>query len=225
VAGDTIQKGELLTLRFFDENILGDVNPNAAGGGFENPTPTDAVDAIAIKFDGIGNSEDLIVVLNLIDGDDGSTTTKSIVVDNGDLYKLSNGGVPAPYNTEFSLDNNDALLIIESNDYNTVAGENYQIQGMQIMQSGNGISGTGIDLNKTVDNPATADIIEGASTATKAWETTDNDVLKIVDIGFIQTSAGTIDASLDFAFAIDDGDDDATAIQHIVVDISNDLTV
>ena len=72
VAGDTIQKGELLTLRFFNENILGDVNPGAPGGGTEKIAPTDAVDAIAIKFDGIGNSEDLIVVLDLINyGADG----------------------------------------------------------------------------------------------------------------------------------------------------------
>ena len=38
VAGDTIQKGEVLTLRFFEENILGDVNPNAPGGGTEKST-------------------------------------------------------------------------------------------------------------------------------------------------------------------------------------------
>ncbi|WP_050596714.1 DUF5801 repeats-in-toxin domain-containing protein [Mesorhizobium ciceri] len=231
VAGDTIQKGELLTLRFFNENILGDVNPGAPGGGTEKVSPTDAVDAIAIKFDGIGNSEDLIVVLDLInygaDGVLGGTganldveTTRSIVVDNADLFKLSTGGVPSPYNTEFTLDNNDALLIIESNDYNA-AGENFQIQGMQIMQSGNGLTGSGINLNKATDNPATVPV-EGASPVggpLVAWENTDNDVLKITDIGFIQTTSGQIGADLDFAVNIQDGDGDTTGVQHLLVDV------
>jgi hypothetical protein len=223
VAGDTIQKGELLTLRFFNENILGDVDPSAPGGGTEKLSPTDAVDAIAIKFDGIGNSEDLIVVLDLIDygadgvlgGGDDIETTKSVIVDNADLYKGNT--VPSPYNAEFPLDNNDALLIIESNDYN-VGSENFQIQGMQIMQSGNGLSGTGINLNRVTDDPNTV-TVEGASTSTKAWENTDNDVLKIVDIGFIQSTSGQIGADLDFAFAIQDSDGDTTATQHLLVDV------
>ena len=158
VAGDTIQKGELLTLRFFAENILGDVNPNAPGGGTEKVDPTTTADGVAIKFDGIGNSEDLVVILDLID-ENGVQTTRSIVVQNSDLIK---GTVPSPYNTEFSLDNNDALLVMESNDYNA-AGETFQIQGIQIMQSANGLTGSGINLNGAVDNPLTADVIEGGS--------------------------------------------------------------
>ncbi|MER8447698.1 DUF5801 domain-containing protein [Mesorhizobium sp. M1066] len=231
VAGDTIQKGELLTLRFFNENILGDVNPGAPEGGTEKVSPTDAVNAIAIKFDGIGSSEDLIVVLDLInygaDGVLGGTganldveTTRSIIVDNADLFKLSTGGVPSPYNTEFTLDNNDALLIIESNDYNA-AGENFQIQGMQIMQSGNGLTGSGINLIRATDNPATIPV-EGASPVggpLVAWENTDNDVLKITDIGFIQTTSGQIGADLDFAVNIQDGDGDTTGLQSLHVDV------
>lgn len=235
VAGDTIQKGELLTLRFFNENILGDVNPGAPGGGTEKIAPTDAVDAIAIKFDGIGNSEDLIVVLDLInygaDGVLGGTganldveTTKSIFVQNADFFKGNT--VPAPYNTEFSLDQNDGLVIIESNDYNAT-GEHYQIQGMQIMQSGNGLSGSAINLNRVTDDPSTLGV-EGSSTgaasgtgggAAQDWEGTDNDVLKITDIGFIQTTAGQIGADLDFAVNIQDGDGDTTGIQHLLVDV------
>jgi hypothetical protein len=228
VAGDTIQKGELLTLRFFGENILGDVNPGAPGGGTEKVDPTTTASGIAIKFDGIGNSEDLLLNLDLIDfGSDGVAggigtaadihTTRAINVQNADMIK---GAVPAPYNTEFSLDNNDALVILEKNDYNN-GTENFQIQGIQIMQSANGLTGTAINLNGGIG-------INGGSSTTSgltAWDPTDNDVLKITDIGFIQSSSGTIDANLDFAFQLVDGDGDTTALQHIAVNIQHDLLV
>ncbi|TPL05668.1 MULTISPECIES: DUF5801 repeats-in-toxin domain-containing protein [unclassified Mesorhizobium] len=226
VAGDTIQKGELLTLRFFNENILGDVNPGAPGGGTEKIVPTDKVDAIAIKFDGIGNAENLIVVLDLID-DKGTAstaddvhTTRSIVVDNADFFKGNT--VPSPYSTEFSLDNNDGLVIIEKGDYNNAAlGENFSIQGMQIMQSSNGLTGSGINLTKATDDPNTV-AVEGNSPVAgplQAWGATDNDVLKITDIGFIQTTSGQIGANLDFAVNIQDADGDTTGIQHLAVDV------
>ncbi|RUW61861.1 DUF5801 repeats-in-toxin domain-containing protein [Mesorhizobium sp. M7A.F.Ca.US.008.03.1.1] len=226
VAGDTIQKGELLTLRFFNENILGDVNPGAPGGGTEKIVPTDKVDAIAIKFDGIGNAENLIVVLDLID-DKGTAstaddvhTTRSVVVDNADFFKGNT--VPSPYNTEFSLDNNDGLVIIEKGDYNNAAaGENFSIQGMQIMQSSNGLTGSGINLTKATDDPNTV-AVEGNSPVTgplQLWGAVDNDVLKITDIGFVQTTSGQIGADLDFAVNIQDADGDTTGVQHLLVDV------
>jgi hypothetical protein len=213
VAGDTIQKGEVLTMRFFQENILGDVNPNAPGGGTERLDPTTSASGVVIKFDGIGNSEDLVVILDLKDAN-GNEITRAVNVQNSDLIK-GNANVPAPYNTEFTLDNNDALLIIEQNDY-TVSGETYQIQGIQIMQSANGLTGDAINLNGAVGT-------NGGSNATgglTAWDPTDNDVLKIVDIGFVQQTTGTIDANLDFGFQIADADGDTTLTQHILVDIA-----
>ena len=212
VAGDTIQKGELLTLRFFEENILGDVAPKSPGGGTERVDPTALASGIVVKFDGIGAAEDLIVILDLKDAN-GNEITRAINVENSDLIK---GAVPPPYNQAFSLDNNDALLIIEQNDY-IVAGETYLIQGVQIMQSGNGLTGSGINLNGAIG-------VAGGSNATgglTAWEGTDNDVLKIVDIGFVQQNSGTIGASLDFAFNLVDGDNDQTATQHILVDVGS----
>lgn len=213
VAGDTIQKGEALTLRFFKENILSDVDPNAPDGGTERLDPTATADGIVVKFDGIGNSEDLVVILDLKDAN-GNEITRAVNVENSDLIK-GNANVPAPYNTEFTLDNNDALLIIEKNDY-TVSGETYKIQGLQIMQSANGLTGDAINLNGAVG-------ANGGSSATSnltAWDTTDNDVLKIVDIGFVQQTTGTIGANLDFGFQIADADGDTTATQHILVDIA-----
>ena len=205
-------------MRFFNENILGDVNPNAPGGGTERLDPTTSASGVVIKFDGIGNSEDLVLILDLKDAN-GNEVTRAVNVQNSDLIK-GNANIPSPYNTEFTLDNNDALLIIEQNDY-TVAGETYQIQGVQIMQSANGLTGNAINLNGATG-------ANGGSNATSnltAWDPTDNDVLKIVDIGFVQQTSGTIDASLDFAFAVADADGDTTATQHIPVNISNDFIV
>ncbi|WP_429817948.1 beta strand repeat-containing protein [Ensifer sp. B1-9] len=213
VAGDTIQKGELLTLRFFEENILSDVSPNSPGGGTERLDPTASASGVVIKFDGIGNSEDLVLILDLKDAN-GNEVTRAVNVENADLIK-GNANIPFPYSTEFTLDNNDALLIIEQNDY-TVAGETYQIQGIQIMQSANGLTGNAINLiGATGDNGGSH-----ATTNLTAFDPTDNDVLKIVDIGFVQQTSGTIDANLDFAFQVVDADADQTATQHILVDVS-----
>ncbi|MEI3853842.1 hypothetical protein V7S54_22520, partial [Ensifer sp. CCNWLY38] len=213
VAGDTIQKGELLTLRFFQEDILPDVNPGAPGGGTEKVDPTAKASGIVIKFDGIGNSEDLVLILDLKDAN-GNSITRAVNVQNSDLIK-GNANVPPPYNTEFTLDNNDALLIIEQNDY-TVAGETYQIQGIQIMQSANGLTGNGINLNGATG----AANGSNATSNLTAFDTTDNDVLKIVDIGFVQNTSGTISADLDFAFQVADADEDQTDTQHILVDVA-----
>jgi hypothetical protein len=209
VAGDTIQKGELLTLRFFKENILGDVST-----GTEKVDPTATASGVAIEFDGIGNTEDLIVILDLKDAS-GKEITRAINVQNSDLIK-GNANIPGAYAGEFTLDNNDALLIIEQNDY-ILVGETYQIQGIQIMQSSNGLTGQAINLNGATGS-------NGSSSATSSltdWDPTDNDVLKIVDIGFIQQTSGTLDAALDFAFDIRDADLDLLGVQHISVGISN----
>ncbi|WP_027155073.1 DUF5801 repeats-in-toxin domain-containing protein [Mesorhizobium sp. WSM2561] len=214
VAGDTIQKNELLTLRFFNSDV---------GIATEATTPTATAGTMAIKFDGIGNSEDLMLILDLIDkngadniagtADDNSTITRAVYVSNADIFKT--GQVPAPYSSEFTLDNNDGLVIIEQNDYNA-AGEDYVMQGAQIMQSGNGITGTAIDLTRATGAGGGSN----ATTNLVAFDATDNDVLKITDIGFTTTVTQTPDANLDFAFQVEDADADQTAIQHILVDVA-----
>ncbi|MDX8447360.1 DUF5801 repeats-in-toxin domain-containing protein [Mesorhizobium captivum] len=212
VAGDTIQKGELLTLRFFSSDV---------GIANEATVPTATAGAMAIKFDGIGNSEDLMLILNLVDDGadnilgtaDDTSITRAVYAANADIFKT--GQVPAPYNTEFTLDNNDGLLIIERNDYNA-AGEDYVLQGVQIMQSSNGISGQAINLNGATG-------AGGGSNATGglvAFDPVDNDVLKITDIGFTSTVSETPDANLDFSFKVADADGDTTELQHILVDIA-----
>ncbi|MDU0308421.1 DUF5801 repeats-in-toxin domain-containing protein [Rhizobium sp. 10PS4] len=216
VAGDTIQKDELLTLRFFNSNV---------GIANEATTPTATAGTMAIKFDGIGNSEDLMLILNLIDkngadniagtADDNTTITRAMYVSNDDIYKT--GQVPTAYSSEFTLDQNDGLVIVEQNDYNA-AGEDYVLQGAQIMQSGNGITGnnTAIDLVKATGANGGSNAIGGLVN----FDATDNDVLKITDIGFTSTVTETPNANLDFAFQVEDADGDQTAMQHILVDVA-----
>lgn len=232
VAGDTIQKGEALTLRFFD------TSPGILTDNGANHVPTQTAADMAIKFDGIGN-EDLMVIVNLVSATNPAlTTTKAIYISNADIFKT--GQVPPAYAADFPLDNNDGLVVIERNDYNG-AGENWVLQGVQIMQSGNGLVGAGsapagtnaalggataIDLNSATganggslsaplvvwDNDVAK--VNGVDTAVA-----DNDVIKIVDIGFTSTQTTTPDAHLDFGVQLHDADGDTTAIQQILVDV------
>ncbi|WJI67896.1 DUF5801 domain-containing protein [Mesorhizobium sp. C399B] len=209
VAGDTIQKGELLTLRFFDNSV------GIATEVQQTPQTSAFAGSMAIKFDGIGNSEDLMLILNLAGSGadnifgtaDDTSITRAMYVSNDDILKT--GHVPSPYSSEFTLDNNDGLVIIEQNDYNA-AGEEYLLQGVQIMQSGNGITGSAIELNGAVGV---------GSTTTTGFDSVDNDVLKITDIAFSTTVTETPSASLDFAFEVADADADQTLTQHILVDV------
>ena len=217
VAGDIIGQGENLTLRFFSSDILSDGTNQV-----EKTDPTGTADGIAIKFDNIGNAEDLIVIVDLIDPNAPAgqqEITRSIVVENSDFFK-TDASVPSPYNTEFDLDNNDGLLIIEANDYN-LAGEHYQLQGVQIMQSANGLTGSGINLNRATGVNGGSPVGGTLQSWTDPSFGNENDNLKITDIGFIQTQTGTQDASLDFSFQIVDGDGDTTATQHLLVDVLN----
>ncbi|MDF3218151.1 hypothetical protein EN962_22615 [Mesorhizobium sp. M7A.F.Ca.CA.001.09.2.1] len=231
VAGDTIQKGEALTLRFFETSpgILTDDGHIA---------PTQTANDMAIEFDGIGNSEDLMLLLNLVNlGSDGAFggsgtatdtfTTKAMYVENQDIYKASTpGGVPSPYTNEFSLDNNDGLVVVERNDYNA-AGENWVLQGAQIMQSGNGLTGPDtVPGGVFVETPTAINLQKGVGTnggsttfALQNWDPTDNDVLKITDIAFTATQTVTPDAHLAFDVVIHDADGDVTGHNSILVDV------
>ncbi|MER9140893.1 DUF5801 domain-containing protein, partial [Mesorhizobium sp. M0830] len=220
VAGDTIQKGELLTLRFFNDD------PHINFETLQTAANSATAATMAIKFDGIGNSEDLMLILDLIDKngadniagntDDNSSITRAVYVSNSDIFRT--GHVPSPYSSQFTLDNNDGLLIIEQNDYNT-GTEDYVMRGVQIMQSGNGITGSAINL----EGKTTTDLGGGGSDATTNlvnFDAVDNDVLKITDIAFSTTVTQTPSASLDFAFKVADADGDTTDFQHILVDIT-----
>ncbi|MDO9215769.1 MAG: hypothetical protein Q7U14_00770, partial [Lacisediminimonas sp.] len=208
VAGDTIQKGEVLDLDFFNTNPT----------GFTSLTPTAQASGIFLKFDGIG-SEDLVLVLKLVDPDDQSRITKAIIIDNSDILKFGST-IPTGYN--IVLDNNDGAVIIESNDFNA-AGENYLIEGAQLLVSTEGVTGTAINLNAATGSSGgstTFQEFQGTpGTANPEAATTDNDVIKISDIGFVTANSATLNTSLSFDVSLVDADGDATATQTLGVSI------
>ena len=229
VAGDTIQQGEVMDLDFFTASPFGDT---AAA-------PTATSKGIYVKFDGIG-SEDLVLVLKLIDPDDNSQITRAIIVDSEDII-IKNASTspnnfhpianPAAYG--ITLDQNDGAVIVESNDYN-FGNENYLIQGLQVLVSTEGVTGSGYNLNGNVgvSGASTGNTLtfsnesgEGSkSNPVEAGEagTWDGDVVKITDLGFVTSS--TPDAHLTFNVVVTDADADATPAQTLDVTIEGDKT-
>jgi hypothetical protein len=197
VAGDTIQKGEVLDFDLFTANPF----------GFTSATPTALASSLFLKFDGIG-SEDLVTVLKLVDSVTGTQTTKALIIDNTDILKAGNT-VTSAYG--IVLDNNDGAVVFERNDYNA-AGENYLIQGAQVLVSTEGITGTAINYNSAT-GPS------GASTTTQNFSATtvDSDVIKISDIGVVTQSSSTLDTTLQLSVAVRDKDADTTSTQTLNV--------
>ncbi|EJL96080.1 hypothetical protein PMI18_04896, partial [Pseudomonas sp. GM102] len=132
VSGNTIQAGEAANINFFQTDPKGNLGAN----NFSYATD------FFIKFDGYETeSDDLLLIVSLADANDPSiTTTRAIYVDQGDVYENDTNNADlvgtkyealilndlADPNDPF-LDNNDALLIVESNDFNIQAGDNWLI--------------------------------------------------------------------------------------------------
>jgi VCBS repeat-containing protein len=199
VASDTIQRGEVLDFDFFTSNP----------GSNTSLAPSAAATGMFLKIDGFG-SEDLVVILKLADPNNPGTvlTTRAIIVDAGDVY-TQGSGVPTGYNV--SLDSNDGLIVIESNDYNGV-GENYVIVGAQLLSSTEGITGSGINLNRVTG-------AAGGSSGTQSFgaATTDTDVIKISDIGLTRVTTSTQTVHLDFDVTVTDADGDSTNVTRLSV--------
>ncbi|MFQ1969099.1 DUF5801 repeats-in-toxin domain-containing protein [Aeromonas veronii] len=201
VAGDTIGKGEVLDLNFYTSNPTGNLGL----------TPTGRADGVYLKFDGI-NNEDLVIVLKLV-GAGGVTTTRALVVSNSDIYRNFSGATALAALAVYgiTLDNNDGAIVIESNDYNA-AGESWQIYGAQILTSVEDIT-TSVALNYD------RDFNDGFDGLTSFANQSDNDVVKVSDIGFIKTQTTTVDADLDFQVVVQDADNDATSSVNLYVTI------
>ncbi|WP_234928253.1 retention module-containing protein [Aeromonas veronii] len=208
VAGDTIGKGEVLDLNFYTSNPTGN----------QGLTPTGRADGVYLKFDGI-NNEDLVIVLKLV-GAGGVTTTRALVVSNSDIYRNFSGATALAALAVYgiTLDNNDGAIVIESNDYNAV-GESWQIYGAQILTSVEDIT-TSVALNYD------RDFNDGFDGLTSFANQSDNDVVKVSDIGFIKTQTTTVDADLDFQVVVQDADNDATSSVnlHVTIEAGNVFT-
>ena len=174
VAGNTIQGGEVLDLNLYA------TDPGGTIGG----VPTQTSTSMFMTLDGIGTSEDMIVVLKLLDTSTGQYTTKAIiVVFNGDILTdaaaASLVGTPSE-GVAAALDNNDGLIVIEANDYQE-GNTNLVIVGAQIAGSDEGITGTGINLNGDVG-------AGGGSSGTQSFPTEVSDSpIKITSIGIQNT--------------------------------------
>jgi predicted RNA-binding protein with TRAM domain len=201
VASDTLQAGEVLNMDFYTSSPGNAANPGAG---------TATTDGIYLKLSQLGNGEDFVVILKLVDASNPAiTTTKAIVVDYADIYLSSQSN---PYGITFA-DGSDGVVIIESNDYNS-GGSNWVVNGVQLLTSTESITGSGIDLNRVTGTSGGS-----GGTETFGGDTVDSDVIKISDIGFISTATGTQDASLSFTFNLVDADGDTTAAQSLNVTI------
>ncbi|WP_174875430.1 DUF5801 repeats-in-toxin domain-containing protein, partial [Vogesella oryzae] len=204
IASDTIQNGEVLNMDFYTSSPGNNPNPGA-GTAY-----ADGVYLILAKWI---PGEDMVVLLKLVDSVTHATTTRTVIVDSGDIYNQSTETNP------YGITGGDGVVIIESNDYNGV-GEHYQIAGMQLLVSTDGVSGSGIDLNRATGSG-------GASTGTEAFGaiTDDHDVIKIVDIGLISSQTNTQDTNLTFDVKVADADGDTTSVQqlHVTIDAGGTL--
>ncbi|WP_284282781.1 calcium-binding protein, partial [Mesorhizobium amorphae] len=205
VAGDTMGKGEVIDMDFFTTNPT----------GFTGLTPDAQVSSMFLKFDGIGNTEDFIVILKLYDPTTNEYTTKAMFVENADIFRGPGSG-PGAYSS-VTLDNNDGLLIIESNDYNA-AGQHYVLVGAQVTPTDEGITGTAINLNGAIG-------AGGASTTTQNLSSDANDLgFKISDIGLVSTTTTAQNADLTFNVTVKDADGDTSPAQQLDVHVVNGVT-
>lgn len=215
VGGDTMGQGEVLNFNFFSSNPYGVVG-----------TPTAQATGIFLQFDGIVSggtvNANMVVVLKLVDPDTLVRTTKAIVIDSTDIYKK---GDVLPDGYDIALDNNDGVVFIESNDYNNVGadlGENWVIEGAQVLSSTEGITGFGINLDSSIAASTTFQEFEGTpGTLYSEADTVNNDGFKITNIGITTETTTTEDASLSFQFSLIDADGDTTSTQTLDVSIIN----
>ncbi|MDX8450519.1 calcium-binding protein, partial [Mesorhizobium captivum] len=197
----TIQRGEVVDMNFYTSD------PGANTG---NPADAQA-SSVYFKVEQLGAGEDFVVILKLLDPDTNQITTRAVVVDYADVYLA---GQSNPYNISYG--SADGVVIIESNDYNINPGENYVITGMQLLTSTEGITGSGINLNKDTGDT-------GGSSGTEAF-TSDNDVIKFTDIGFVTTTTTAQNADLTLNVTLKDADGDTSPAQQLDVHVVNGVT-
>ncbi|HKR16816.1 DUF5801 repeats-in-toxin domain-containing protein [Rhizorhapis sp.] len=205
VASDTIAQKDILDINFYQSNPGGDLV------AVDEPKAT--ADSVFLQIDQFGNSEDFVVVLKLVDpANPGTVIYRTMIADHGDFYTKDTG---APQGYSFTFDNDDAVLVIEPNDYRLSTDTvDYVIVGMQVVSSTEGLTGSGYNLNGTVgDNGGLA------SQTLVAFSnlTSDQDVTKIVNIGISQTIVSEEPLELNFSVTVTDSDGDKTAATELTV--------
>lgn len=231
VADDTLQPGEVIDFDLFSADPMGNLSE-----------PTSAfAEGITLtlgKLNPNGGGEDLVVVLKLADANDPSTIieTRAIIVGSEDIYRAGSV-IPGYTNPIAAGDGQAGYVIIEANDYRLPGDTTeYVIVGAQLLTSTESVSGTGIALNGTVgDSGGSSSSQQFGTTDTAAIDpTSDQDVIKIVDVGLIRTITDAQAVSLDFGVTVTDADGDKqtdtftinpTATPPLILDLNGNGTV
>ncbi|MBB3763003.1 hypothetical protein FHS50_000026 [Sphingomicrobium lutaoense] len=226
VAGDTVGKGEVLDMTFYSSNPFG-FEPGNGG----NPAEIVGVSTIFFKLDGIGNNEDAIVILKLLNTSTMTETTIAISVQNSDMLKQ---GDNLGQFSSVTLDNNDALIVIEPNDYLTdaqIASGDWVIIGAQVAAENGSLTGPTVNLNGAVNlYDGNGNLIQdgGSDTVTPGTldtstiqSDTDDTGFKISDIGFISTQSTPQEAVLTFDAVLHDADGDTVTANQFTVTFSD----
>ncbi|WP_407279580.1 retention module-containing protein [Aromatoleum evansii] len=207
VGDGVVGPGEVLNMEFYTSSPGSNQSP---GNG------TARADGLYLKIAQFQGKEDFVVVLKLIDPEDSTDViTRAIVVSSADVFTGANPyGIP--------LGNGEGVVIIESNDFN-FGDENYQIYGAQLLSSTESVTGSGINLNPLTGSTGGSSLSDtqafGTTSGSNTTGTSDNDVIKFTDIGFLSSTTSTQDTKLTFGVTVGDADGDTTAAQTLNVTI------
>ena len=101
VAGNTIQGGEVLDFNLYTTDHQ----------GFIGQVPDTNATSMFIELDGVGSSEDMIIILKLYNTATNQFTEQALVVQNGDIITSNATLAGTPY-AGIVLDSNDGIIII-----------------------------------------------------------------------------------------------------------------
>ena len=185
VDSDTLQPDELVNFDFFNEN------PVTGSGASATVTPTatnrEYVSTVSIVIDQLNyGAEDIVVLVKLVNPDTNQTTSKLLIANSASDYVLGPDGYYS--------------VTVDSGDY--PAG--YQIYGVQVLTSTEGLTGTGYSLSTG------APVTLGEAGSNLA-DTADADIIKIIRIDITTTSESNYDAEFALQGNIIDGDGDAAS--------------
>ncbi|WP_242122795.1 VCBS domain-containing protein [Sphingobium sp. Sx8-8] len=202
--GNSLQAKNVMDFNFYGSN------PGTATNAAGTTTATGAF----VILDQLTN-EDLVVVLKLAQSNGsggvvgGTYTTRAIAVDPSDLFTAATK--PAGF-SDVSLTGNEKLLVIENADYSKLVPAGYQLVGLQVVTSVQGIGGTYYSFDGNLGTTSTPTVLSGAQLSAL----TDNDVVKIVDVGVIRQVTSTQSLHLDLNVTVTDADgDSASSTVHV----------
>jgi Ca2+-binding RTX toxin-like protein len=187
VGSDTVQSDALLNFDFYTANPVTGTGSSAVVSASAIRAYADAI-SVTVGQLNLG-ANDIAILLKLHSTAVGYVdTTKLLIVDSTSDYVLNTGSNPATYTVNVTEANYDSA--------------HYQISGVQIVTSTEGLSGTGYSLSTGA-----------AVTLTEAGkdlaDTSDADIVKIIKIDVLTSSSQTADTDLSFTGNIVDGDADS----------------